>query len=107
MLVINPGSGIVENTSRKHADANIKQFIKDVGLDIKCKFLRLDEDGRHVYRLKHKGRKHIISMVGMPLDRVRWMDNEGQRISHFPRLYIDYSSFVWKYAVELCFTDNN
>ena len=38
---------------------------------------------------------------GLALAGVRYLDQPGQNIWHFPRLYIDGDSWVWKYAVEI------
>jgi len=45
--------------------------------------------------------KHMefeVEMPGLPLDKVRYVSDEGQNIWDFPRLYVDGSSWVWEYS---------
>ena len=48
-----------------------------------------------------------IQMPGLPVDRVRFLDEDGQNIWDFPRLYVDDSSWVWKYALSVCEPDGD
>jgi len=40
-------------------------------------------------------------MPGLPLDLVRYTGENGQNIWNFPRLYLDDSSWVWKFAANI------
>jgi hypothetical protein len=42
----------------------------------------------------------LIEMPGLPLDEVRYVDDDEQNIWDFPRLYVDGGSVVWCYAVK-------
>lgn len=100
-VVINPGSGPVAGAEVPHAEANMRHFIADA--EGQWRFVRLpaddNGDGRFTYLMWRGAECHTIQMPGLPLDKVRWMGEEGQNIWHYPRLYVDYSSWVWKYAL--------
>lgn len=109
-VFINPGSGPVADATEENAIENIKQFVKDCeaqsgvcGLKWKREPSN-DENGRYGFRVwKRLGSRdkatHLIDMPGLPLEHVRYIDSDKQNIWHFPRLYVDGSSWVWKYAV--------
>lgn len=105
-IIINPGSGPVAGT-RENADRNIAKFIKDVTSAhnfkyISSTFVCANDDGRFTYLLDCDDvEAHEIEMPGLPLEQVRWVD-QSQNIWDFPRLYVDGSSWVWKYAVNVC-----
>lgn len=42
-----------------------------------------------------------IDMPGLPLDALRYTGAPGQDIWDYPRLYVDGSSWVWRYAIEV------
>lgn len=100
----NPGSGPVENATEKHAIENMKHFITDHD-EKELKFVRVPEldyqYGRFAFLLYKLDatRYHEVQMPGIPLDQVRYVDSENQNIWHFPRLYVDGSSWVWMYAI--------
>ncbi len=101
---INPGSGPVEGTSEANALANLVQFGRDlierghkVGEPVRVP--EQDENGRYAFVLPVDGQGHEIDMPGLPLEEVRWLGQESGNIWHFPRLYVDGSSWVWKYAL--------
>jgi len=106
--IINPGSGPVDNSSEKNACENIKHFITDNGVDY-VKWIRIaDEDyreGRYAFLLWKENLCHEIQMPGIPLEQVRYVQNVGQNIWDFPRLYVDGSSWVWCFALGLTFKD--
>lgn len=106
-VIINPGSGPVSEGSRSQSKANIKAFIQDLGHpDVKFRFHSIARDGRHTYYLYHENQKVEIQMPPLPLEKVRYMQEDGQNIWHFPRLYVDGSSWVWCFALNVCF-DND
>ena len=110
-VIINPGTEACQDTKEKNAIENIKQFIQDcevLGLKWKRK-KKLDYgDGRYAFIVK-KTRKFFsitsktikweIQMPGLPLKKVRYLGNPDQNIWNYPRLYVDGSSWVWKYAI--------
>jgi hypothetical protein len=111
-LVINPGSGPVPDATEVNAIENIKHFVVDLGTpdieycgDIQWgRIDRLDDDGRYGFLIwldLYAGdvHGHYVEMPGLPLDQVRWMENRHQDIWDFPRLYVDGSSWVWKFAL--------
>lgn len=106
---INPGSGDVKEGNEKNAIDNIKHFITDLG-NKKIKFVRVpkeDDGGRFAFLIYDyswgKTNVCLILMPGLFLSDVRYIANENQNIWDFPRLYVDGSSFVWKYALGVCF----
>jgi hypothetical protein len=105
-ILINPGSGSVENGSKEQSEMNIKQFISDLGINGKYEFVRIEKDGRHTYNVWDDNYQHEIEMPAIPLENVRYLGSEGQKIFDFPRLYVDGSSWAWKYALNVCFNDD-
>ena len=105
-VAVNPGSGPVDNATEKNAIENIKHFIVDINVD-HVNFVRIPEKdygkGRYAFLLWKDKYCHEIQMPGIPLEQVRFLGNEGQNIWDFPRLYVDDSSWVWKYALGLTF----
>jgi len=105
MIIINPGSGPVENATYENALTNIEHYITDCGLK-HIRFVHLedrDEEGRYCFMLFKdfwdRGIHHFVEMPGLPLEQVRYMKNEGQNIWDFRRLYIDGSSWIWCFAM--------
>ncbi|MGW5352244.1 hypothetical protein ACWERV_17245 [Streptomyces sp. NPDC004031] len=105
-LIINPGSGPVPEASEVNAHAAIRQFVNDLaGMGIKAIDIRqpnLDGDGRYGFALHLPDSRVIeVEMPGLPIDRVRYVGDPEQNIWDFPRLYVDGSSWVWKYALKV------
>lgn len=100
-VILNPGSGPVQDAKWDHAVANIEAFVKDVGLDrVTVKDKMKEGDGRYEFVLRRGKKKVVVLMPGLPLDRVRFVDPKTQDIWQFPRLYVDNGSWVWKFAVK-------
>lgn len=91
-IIINPGTGPVANSNEANAEANILHFITDCSCG-SINFTRIPEhdygEGRYAFLLWHEERCHEVQMPGLPLEQVRFMDNDGQNIWDFPRLYVD------------------
>lgn len=102
-VIINPGSGPVANSSEDLAAENMKQF----SIDCKAEglsFKRVPEkdygEGRFAFEITNGIRTYEIQMPGIHLDQVRYTGAADQNIWNFPRLYVDGSSWVWKFAVQ-------
>ena len=109
IIVINPGSGPVSEATEEHAAANMAIFADDLraaGRAVDTFTRCADSDygeGRYAYTLAMAdGRSIEIQMPGLPVDQVRYLDKPDQNIWDFPRLYVDGSSWVWKYALGVC-----
>jgi hypothetical protein len=100
-VIINPGSGPVANALLTNAEANIQQFIKDCGIEgiTAAHSPEGDERGRFLFVLTRGEVQHEVEMPGLPIEQVRYTGAADQSILDFPRLYVDGSSWVWKYAV--------
>jgi hypothetical protein len=101
MVIINPGAGPVDGATEENAINNIKHFVTDCDkLDLSwVRVPGLDYgEGRYAFLVWRGQRCHEIQMPGLPLERVRYTSDE-QNIWDFPRLYVDGSSWVWKFAV--------
>ena len=106
-IAINPGSGDVANATEESALANIRQFVADLkreGVTIERNASE-DRGGRFGFTLSGGDKVHEVRMPGLPLDRVRYMRETGQNIWHFPRLYVDGSSWVWFFALNVTFQE--
>lgn len=104
-IIINPGTGPVQDTTEQNAITNIRHFITDIGKSVS--FVRAPDfdygDGRYAFLLWINNRCHAIQMPGLPLHSVRF--TTGQDPWQFPRLYVDDASWLWEFAVNLCFND--
>lgn len=112
-FIINPGSGPVPSASVDNATCNMGVFTDDLraaGLDVDTFIRRAASDygdGRYAYSVVFAdGRSVEIQMPGLPVDRVRFLDAPDQNIWDFPRLYVDDSSWVWKFALSVCGRDD-
>ncbi|MFF0139708.1 hypothetical protein ACFYRN_25045 [Streptomyces sp. NPDC005227] len=111
-VIINPGSGPVPEATEAHAAVNVTVF----GDDLKRAGIVVTDcartpgadygDGRFAFNLTTEdGRTIAVQMPGLPVERVRWLGEEGQNIWDFPRLYVDDSSWVWQFALSACEPD--
>lgn len=105
-VFMNPGSGPVPDATEENAWANLAQFGRDLqerGYTVgePRRVPSEDEAGRYSFLLPVNGVEHEIDMPGLPLEEVRWLDHESGNIWDFPRLYVDGSSWVWKYALQI------
>jgi len=106
-VIINPGSGPVDNATCRVATANMRAFRRDVGYAVGTSqrfhltFGRFGAivHGRYGFRLNHSKRHVFIEMPGIALDRVRYVHAKGQDAWDFPRLYVNGSSWLWEFAV--------
>ena len=104
-IFINPGAGNVEqDLGFEQAYKNMLQFIEDceVPLSIVESKHIPEENGRYNFTLELDALSTIkieVDMPSLPLEKVRYMGEETQNIWDFPRLYVDGSSWVWKYAI--------
>lgn len=101
-VIINPGSGPCHDAQESYAAENIKQFVKDCEVEGLEWERRPDLDmggGRFAFIVKDKRLSFEIQMPGLPLNKVRFMDEPGQNLPDFPRLYRDKSSWWWKWAL--------
>lgn len=111
-IFINPGSGPVVGATEANAAFNAGVFTADLlarGLSLRSaeRVESLDDEGRFGWRLTFDdGRAVEIEMPGIPLAQVRFL-GEPQNIWDFPRLYVDGSSWVWKYALGACEPDED
>lgn len=102
--IFNPGTGAVRGTTESNAILNMQQFIQDAevgGLSFHREADRDMGNGRFAFRVMREGYNYEIEiqMPGLPLDKVRYLGEDGQNIWDYPRLYKDGSSWVWKYGI--------
>ena len=100
-VIINPGSGPVENANLDDAATNMDAFLKDCGITEYGYFTGGYEGGRYQFVIYIGERVVSIHMPGLPLERVRFTGADDQHIGHFPRLFVDDDTWVWKYAVNM------
>lgn len=101
-VIINPGSGPVADAKKKLAKKAIKAFVADLGLEgVKVeRDKQADEDGRFGFVLTYEERSVEVDMPGLELDRVRYVSKDQNPFA-FPRLYVDGSSWLWMFAVNI------
>lgn len=56
-------------------------------------------DGRYPFAVTVDGTRHVVEMPGLPADEVTFRGDPGQNAWDYPRLYVNGSSWLWKYAV--------
>lgn len=109
MIVINPGTGPVAEANVEQATKNMATFVADVkekyGITYVFEKMQVDSedesDGRFGFTLRApQAREHEVWMPGIELERVRYL-GEPQNPWEFPRLYVDGSSWLWKFAVSM------
>lgn len=106
-VIINPGSGAVKAGTVEQSEINIKAFIEDLMVEnVQYEFVKVLDDGRHLYKVWNDEHSHEIEMPALPLENVRYLGLENQNIFHFPRLYVDGSSWVWMYALNVSFRND-
>jgi len=109
VVVINPGSGPVPGATEANAKDNMTAFAEEVaeryGADVSVGDVIGESDGRWTFplvvRKDGKVHEHDVDMPGLPLERVCWRSEEDGSIWDFPRLYVDGSSWIWKFAVKV------
>jgi hypothetical protein len=99
-LVINPGTEPVEGTADQAA-TNMLVLLADLALDgmTWVRTPAADRGGRYAFRVQYAGREAEVRMPGLPLEAVRYQ--AGGNPWHFPRLYVNGSSWLWAYAVTI------
>ena len=112
-VIINPGSGPVDGALCRDAWKNVRQLRRDLagvaaryedeqpiasGVTIVRK-PQIDERGRYGFTLILGKRRCEVEMPGIPIERVRYLGTPDQNAWHFPRLYVDGSSWLWMFAV--------
>lgn len=106
-IIINPGTGPVADARYFHAKTNMAMLMADAGCHSLTEVANPDlGDGRFRFFACSGTRWHEVDMPGLPLAQVRYMGDEEQNIWDFPRLYVDGSSWVWKYAIEALTDDS-
>lgn len=106
-LIINPGSGAVERANTTDAVANMVAFIADLrerGRDVTWMYGVKTPlgTGRWRFAIDVDGRRREIDMPGVAVELVRFTGAPGQNIFEFPRLYVDGSSWLWCFALDIC-----
>lgn len=111
LVIINPGTGKVTGGTSKNAYENVRVFREDLRIkmgvelydenDIRVKrFQKADYGGgRFAFRIYYKGRKVEIQMPGWSLYETKFQ--EGRDPFEYPRLYVEDSSWLWPFAVDV------
>ena len=106
-IFINSGTGPVSGGSEVYAEANMRQLLTDCATK-GLKFVRVpqhdDTEGRYNYLVYKETRCHLVEMPGLPLSQVRFIDDD-QNPWQCTRLYVDGSSWLWKYALDFLTED--
>lgn len=104
-VAINPGSGPTRGLARE-ARRNIGAFCRDLAMPaprVSIAGGERSEDGRYTFTISRGIRSTVVDMVGLPLDQVRYV--EGCNPWNFPRLYVDGSSWLWEFAINMARSD--
>jgi hypothetical protein len=110
---VNPGSGPVAGAAPEHARAAIPVFLDDVGLPnvlwlavapdhpaVRWRAFVSQDDGRYGFLLRRGAHHCGVAMPGVPLEQVRFV-GAPQDPWLYPRLYVDGSSWLWCFAVDI------
>lgn len=104
-FICNPGAGPINGrTQLREALKNMTALKRDAKLPRQRTRRRrsLDGDGRYGFWIRNNaGKVTTIAMPGIPLQHVRWRGHAHEDAWLFPRLYVDGSSWLWRFAVEL------
>lgn len=106
-LIINPGSGPVANSCFDEACKNMEVLKSDIAERITShpvKFAapgKSSFDGRYQFFLNVGDLAFEIGMPGIPIDRVRYLASTQESCWNFPRLYVNGSSWLWRYAIDV------
>lgn len=103
-IIINPGTGPVRGACEENALENMRMLVKDARLEHPVILRRAEHDygqGRFAYSVFVEDKEAEVQMPGLPLEQVRYTGAEEQNIWDFPRLYVEGSSWVWRYAVNV------
>ncbi len=112
-IIINPGSGPVDEATLEFAQAAMDEFALDVkrarGMDVTWSTPKGQKGARgrwpfylHLGTDWEPAETYHVGMPGLPVAKVRFMGENGQDIWDFPRLYVNGSSWVWLYAIGVC-----
>lgn len=105
VAIIGLGTGVVLGANLEEAERNINQFVIDLAFraDLVEVERRVDHDldGRFSFTLKYQNNECEVDIPGVGLDRVRYINDATQSSLDFPRLYVDGSSWYWKYALNI------
>jgi hypothetical protein len=111
-VIINPGTGLVSGAYARLAWKAARQMRRDiatvkpryddeqpvVGARIE-RLAKIDERGRYGFRFTLGKRRCDVEIPGLPIERVRYLGLPDQNAWHFPRLYVDGSSWLWEFAL--------
>jgi hypothetical protein len=102
-IIINPGSGPVEDATLADATANISRFVIDLDSFAIITYERksaADGRGRFGFTLtsQDNGNSVEVQMPGLPLEQVRFISGDPWP---FPRLYVDGDSWLWRFALNV------
>lgn len=106
-IIINPGSGPVENATYENAAFNICVFANEVGATVQDGGGKDKADGRWLFSLRKDDKVVEMAMPGLRIAEVRYVGEPEQNIWDFPRLYVDGSSWVWEFAARVAFRDDD
>lgn len=106
LVFVNPGSGPVDGATDFNATVCAQAFASQLATSLGDVLLERTKDadgsyvdrGRFAFTISRGERSVLIHMPGLPLNEVRYTGEGDQNIWHFPRLYVDHSSYVWLYA---------
>ena len=100
-IILNPGTEPVADATLTHATLNVIRLLEDAELSeaTSTRNPHADDGGRFGFTIATDEKACEVEIPGIPLDQVRFTGDGEQSIWDFPRLYVEGSSWVWKYAV--------
>lgn len=122
-IIVNPGAGPIDEPASPEAAAhNVDALLDDLralgytataepligtladteeALAMGGTRYSTTHDGRFPFRVTVNGYRHLVEMPGLALERVRFLGEPDQDVFAFPRLFVDGSSWLWRYAVPI------
>lgn len=108
MVWLNPGTGALDGAHQENAWVNMAAFVAELAQRgaVTAETIRRAAadrgDGRYAFEIIFGNDRRVkVDMPGWHLDDVRYREGGEQTPFTFPRLYVDDSSWLWPFAVDM------
>lgn len=101
MIIINPGTGSVENSEELHAIENI-HFVLDKLKQKNIAYVRIperDENGRYCFVLMYQNEEGKNKSCEVDMPGISFTEETNEM--RFPRMYVDGSSWIFYFGIDI------